>query len=80
MAAAVGCRRCGDCCRAVAVRVPDPDGWLERHGLAVTEGGVVISFMAECRYLVTHEDGTTSCADYPDRPEWCRQYLCDRIE
>jgi Fe-S-cluster containining protein len=71
------------CCLPYSIQMEadeDAARWLVYHGLAVQLEGahMVLRGQSKCHMLVLNPGGTTSCGVYPDRPEICRQYECER--
>ena len=74
-----GCRRCGECCLFIAIKVPGnevlPDvvhEWMQARDLKLEDGFLVIP--SPCQMLNYDENGSAVCMIQDNKPLLCKNY------
>lgn len=78
----MNCKKCGGCCKTLILPLgitvdDDSQKWLEYHGIKVIRGNPIsyIEIDAVCSNLKDNQ-----CSIYEQRPQVCRDYLCDKLK
>jgi Fe-S-cluster containining protein len=75
-----GCVRCGKCCLIWGMKAQD-DGQYELfnrlHGMIYEDDGDHLLMQARCQAVGFDLEGRAHCVIYDERPQLCRDYLCD---
>lgn len=91
----MACRRCGQCCNKALIILSDCKlenpiyrdmaRWYSYHHCEVKiddrDGGMAINIPLVCQHLIYDtKSGMAFCAIYDDRPDICKDYLCEAAE
>jgi Fe-S-cluster containining protein len=76
------CLRCGNCCKTFDVNLIPPDMVIEllkaHYGREVDR--IWIRAKHQCEQLVEDGKGKYKCLIYKNRPEICKNYVCDYLK
>lgn len=75
-----GCVRCGKCCLIFGMRVGDDEQYRafnELHGIVYQNDGQHMLVRLRCEAVGFDFEGRAHCVVYDERPQLCRDYLCD---
>ncbi len=75
----MGCKKCGKCCKITQINLSVPLTKSERQVFMFKGGRVYddrVIFTTPCLHL----DNSGLCLIYENRPQYCKDYLCEEAK